>query len=202
MGLGKRTIPGKADIYGFKVGLQKQLMNFNFKVGHTVTNADFVFDSINFGETFQYAHVNRHDFNLKVSYDVNENLKVYAEWMFKSGNFITPRKQSYIPYDYRNYVFGTDTSRVVILSTNGEIIYNLGYRNNYQLPSYHRLDLGAEYQYGNHTFGIRIYNVYNRKNTDYIDFKEGVFTNSGSLQTVKYTLIPFFPTLSYSYTFK
>jgi hypothetical protein len=196
-----RTVSGSSSVYGLRVVLNKQYRKFRFNAGHTITNADYQFDTLNFGESFQYAHVNRHDFNLKVSYEVSEDFKIYAEWMYVAGNFITPRKQSYIPYDYRNGLFGSDTSSVTVLSPEGDILYNVGNRNEYQLPTYHRFDIGAEYQYDNHTFGIKIYNLYNRRNTDYSDFSEGLFSRSNTLQLSGYTSLPFFPTLSYSYRF-
>jgi hypothetical protein len=199
--LEERVTSGKANTYGLRVVLHKQLNQFHFKAGHTVTNSDYMFDSINFSDTYQYAKVNRHDFNLRVSYEINEDFKVFVEWIYKSGNYITPRRQSYVPYDYRNGLFGTDTSAVTLLSPEGEVLHSVGYRNDYKMPAYHRLDLGAEYKTGNHSFGIRIYNLYNRRNVDYFDYKEGIFSRSSSLQVSKHTSVPFFPTLSYSYRF-
>jgi hypothetical protein len=200
--INERVTSGKANIFGLRAVMHKEYLKFNFKVGHTVTQTEYIFENINFGESFMYSHANRHDFNLKAGYAVNENFKLYLEWFYKSGNYVTPRKQSYIPYNYTIGVFGTDTSAVIMKSIEGETLQSVGYRNTYRLPAYHRLDIGAKYQYEKHTFGIHIYNVYNRKNTNMVDFKENILSNSNELHAANYYVMPFFPSLSYEYRFR
>ncbi len=201
MNLSERVESVKSNSYGIRVLLNKSYENLRLNIGHTITNNDRQFVNINFGETFQYRYSNRHDFKLNLSYIISENFNIFMNWMYRSGNYITVNKQSYIPYNYNSGTLETENNNITIYTLDGELTQSLGFRNDYQLPAYHRLDVGANYNIENHTFGIHIYNLYNKRNPDFIDFKNSVFSESGNDSLIKYSVMPFFPTVSYSYRF-
>ena len=199
--MSERFKSGKANSYGIRVLLNKNIKNLHLNIGHTITNYDRQFEDISFGETFQYKYNTRHDFKFNLTYIFSENFNIFINWMYRSGNYITVYKQSYIPYNYDSGTIGTESNDNTIYSWDGELIQTLGSRNDFQLPAYHKLDIGANYNIENHTFGIQIYNLYNRRNPDFIDFKNSVFLNSDTERMIKYSVMPFFPTVSYSYRF-
>ncbi len=201
MDIEERITPAKGNYTGIRTTLSKKYKGFSINIGHTISDFNIKSDSINFGQSYQYRNNHRHDFNLKLAYTINENIKVFANWIYQSGNFVSLQKQHYIPYDYNDGALGTKTViKPTYLTDQTEL--SLLNRNDFQLPAYHRLDIGANYVLDNHTFGIHIYNVYNQKNTDFIDFKRSVLTNSTTNQLVKFSNLPFFPTISYSYRFE
>ena len=198
-----RIVPAKGNYTGIRTVLSKKYKGLSINIGHTISDFTVKSDSINFAQAYPYRNNRRNEFNLKLSYAINENLNVFANWTYRSGNFVTLRKQHYIPYEYNNGQLGTgnlpDASTMYLTDYTQNPPFN---RNDFKLPAYHRLDIGIDYKYENHSFGIHIYNVYNRKNPDLIDYKRSVLTNQTSNQAVNFTNLPFFPTVNYSYHFE
>ena len=202
MNIEERIIPAKGNYTGIRTTLSKKYKGLSVNIGHTISDFSVKTDSINFGQSYQYRNNHRHDFNIKLSYAINENIKVFANWIYQAGNYVSLQKQHYIPYDYNDGELGTKFVLNPTMYLTDYTESSLLNRNDFQLPAYHRLDIGANYVLDNHTFGIRIYNVYNRKNADIIDYKRSVLTNNAANQLVKFTNLPFFPTISYSFRFE
>ncbi len=201
MNIEERIIATIGNYTGIRTTLSKKYKGLSVSIGHTISDFSIKSDSINFGQSYQYSGNHRNEFNLKLSYKINENLCVFADWIYQSGNFVSLQKQHYIPYNYTDGALGTKTLiKQTYITDKTEL--SLLNRNDFQLPSYHRLDVGASYVVDNHTVGIHIYNVYNHKNPDLIDYKKNVLTNSKVNQLVNYTNLPFFPSLTYSYRFE
>lgn len=202
MNIEERITPVKGNYTGIRVTLSKEYKGFSVNIGNTISDFSLKSDSINFRQTYQYGNNYRNDFNFKLSYKINENINVFAEWNYRSGNYVTLHKQHYIPYEYNNGRLGTgnlpDASTMYLTDYIQTPPFG---RNDFKLPTYNRLDIGLTYTHYNHTFGIRIYNVYNRKNADLTDYKKSVISNAALNQIVNYTNLPFLPTLSYSYRF-
>jgi len=201
MNLYNRIENGQSDSYGIRVLFNKDINNLRIAAGHTISNSIRKFDNISYGETYQYRYNNRHDFKLQMKYIFSENFHVFVNWIYRSGNYISPVKQSYIPYNYETASLGQTNSPEEVYGTDDELYQSLGFRNDYQLPVTHRLDLGANYVIEKHSIGIQIYNVYNRRNPDYVGLNNSVLTNSTEDHMVVHSILPFFPGLSYSYKF-
>jgi len=199
----KRIVPAKGNYTGIRITLSKKYKGLTVNIGHTISDFSLKSDSINFGQAYKYSNNCRNEFQLKLSYAIKENIKIFANWIYQSGNFVSLQKQHYIPYDYTNGKLGTGIPVDLNTSYLNEYTQIPPFnRNDFQLKAYHRLDIGAEYVLNNHTFGICIYNVYNRNNPDFIDYKKSVLTNSTTNQLVKFTNLPFFPTINYSFRFE
>ncbi|NPA69114.1 MAG: TonB-dependent receptor, partial [Chlorobi bacterium] len=197
-----RITEAEANYTGIITELSKKFKDFSIKITHTISDFSIKSDSINSGESFQYRYNKRHDFNIKISHTFNETVKIYAEWIYRSGNYVTLNKQYYIPYEYQNASLGTGAApETVTFWLNDDAEYPPFTRNDFQLPAYHRLDAGIEYIIRNHTLGLHIYNIYNKQNKAFADYKKGVITNSETNRLVSYANIPFFPAITYSYHF-
>ena len=92
---------------------------------------------------------------------------------------------------------------------NYNIPYNTdGIRNNYRITPYHRMDLGATYNFKNNdkrrykqSIVVSVYNVYNRRNAFSIYFR----TKSGSTfetEAVRFSVIgSIVPAVTYNFNF-
>ncbi len=188
---------------GVRTSVTKKYKGFKLSLNHIISDYSLNSDSINFGQSFQYTKNRKNEIGLKVSYSVNENIGIFANWTYQSGNFVTLRKQHYVPYDYTTGNLGTGNIPDMSTMYLNEYVQIPPFnRNDFKLPAYHRLDIGADYTVENHKIGLHIYNVYNRRNPEFIDYKKGTLTNETLNRVVKYTDLPFFPTISYSYRFE
>jgi len=197
-----RVEQGNENVFGGRIILSKNFKNFSLKMAHFISYSQREFKNLNFPNTFTYRYNNTNDFSLKLKYEISENFNVGLNWMYQSGNYITPNRQSYLTYDFDNgYLSDLQIDKQTYL-LDGNIYANSGDVNSYKLPAYHRADLFVNYTIDNHTIGLIVYNIYNKKNTDFVDFKRGTFTEANSFKLTNYTTIPFFPVLSYTYRFE
>ena len=197
-----RIEQGKENVYGLRLMLNKEYQKFTFKAAHYFSVSDREFENLNFGEQFSYRHNKLHDFKLEISYKINENFKTGINWIFQSGNHVTLNKQSYIPYDFNNGTLSSSQVENPVYSAEGVLVEAVNAINAYQLSAYHRADLFVNYTLDNHTFGLHVYNLYNRKNSDYVDFERGVMSNTTNYQIENYSTLPFFPVLNYTFRFE
>lgn len=123
---------------------------------------------------------NRHKLNLIFSYHVIPSLELYLDWNYHTGNRVT------FP------------SNVLV---NGTMLYDEPY--NLTLPDYHRMDLGVTYTKtfkNSHQFVVcgSVYNLYNHKNAFFAFLRKN---DNGDYEGVAYSVIPIFPTVSFTYKF-
>jgi len=197
-----RIEQGKENLFGMRVLINKDFEKFSVKVAHYMSFSNRTFTNLNIAKSFPYRYNNMHDFSLRMSYKITDDFNIGINWIYKSGNNVTPNRQSYIAYDYDAGKFSSIEVEKDTYSINNELIVDTGTVNDYKLPAYHRADLYLNYTIDNHSIGLSIYNVYNKKNTDFIDFERGTMTNANNYQLVNYTTLPFFPVLSYTYVFE
>ena len=113
-------------------------------------------------------------------YKAHPLVDIYATWTLRSGNRYT------IPL--YGYYMGTESL----------------YPNNFQLPAYHRLDVGIDFRAVSARKGrdyivtFAVYNLYGRKNPFYISIVEDVYRRP----TIKMTSIfPILPSVRYTLYF-
>lgn len=150
--------------------------------------------SVNNGAVFPYTYDRRHNLNVSVLHEFNNSIDISTSWTYYSGNMMTLPKRVAIVYDSENLLdipFVTE-------------------RNNYRLPSTHHLDLSVNFKKpkrtGIRTWTVGIYNLYGRKNPNFIeqyvsfvDFSSG--SNNTCLVINKVSLLMFVPSISYTFTF-
>lgn len=154
---------GKGTSYGSEFFLHKKEGRLNGWVSYTLSWAVRQFDKVNNGQEYYSSFDKRHDLSLVANYQLNKRWNIGANWIFNTG---TPYS---MPEHNRagSKIWFPDTGSLAII--NNVLVYNQ--KNNYRLPSYHRLDLGIHYTkpWKKHPereqiWSISIFNVYNRHN--------------------------------------
>lgn len=185
--------------YGVEIAIEKEFGKTTGTLAYTLSKTERKFDNINFGEWFPAKYDQRHIINAAIMYNHNSKWDFMINWSYSSGNMITLPLMAAITPDIPYYPYRLD-----------ELI-QLDYRNNYRMPSFHRLDVGANYtpkkkkdKYG--VWNFSIYNVYNRKNpfniyieTDVSRDDNGKVVYTQKLKQV--SLFPIMPSVSYTYNF-
>ena len=181
---------------GIELFLHKKTGRLNGFLSYTLAKTDRQFSNINFGEKYAFRYDSRHNFNITSNFKINKKWDVSGTWVFKSGEPVT------LP-SYTIEVPKFDS----ILGTNELPIYTK--RNNYRLPTYHRVDISVNKKITTRknrqrTWSFGAYNLYNRRNVLYIELSNQRIYNAAtqkfdyrqSLQAKSlFSIVPF---ISYS----
>jgi len=184
---------GKARAYGFEFLLRKNKGNFTGWLAYTLSKSEQRTQGrnnseigINNGNWYNTPYDKTHDISFTGSYDLNKRWKFNANFLFQSGQPTTfPNGQ----YQY-----------------SGINIPSYSTRNEFRLPSYHRLDLSVNYipkqkkkkrWESQWIFGV--YNIYNRKNAASISFREN--RNTGVNEALRLSIFGIVPSVSYNFKF-
>ena len=189
---------GRGWSYGVEFLAQKNVGRTTGWIAYTWSKAERLFDrpgeEINFGEVFPAKYDRRHDLNIVLMHQFSEKFDLSATWICSSGNWAT---------------FGTNIYERHGISGLDEIDAIDG-RNNFQLPTYHKLDIGMNFhkqkKYGKRTWNISVSNVYNQMNpySIYVTSESQYDGMTGWVyvkKLMKITLFPIIPSFSYTYTF-
>lgn len=189
---------GSGRSFGIEMMAQRTAGNTTGWLSYTLSKSDrkFAKGGINNGQRFPFKYDRRHLINLMLNHAFSPRLDVGVSWYFASG--------------------GTTT----IAQEVGKIIRPDGgaptdqdyieHRNNYRLPSSHRLNIGINLhkktKNGIRTWNISVHNLYNAMNPTFIYRTvklEGEGEANQALVPVikKFTLLPLFPSVSYTYKF-
>ena len=197
--------------YGAELLFEKTIGNTTGWIGYTLSKSERQFDNINFGKVFPAKYDRRHDISIVVTHKFNDHFDIGGTWVFSTGNTATVSFSQYpvtpIAYD--------DRTRFI-----NEKIRIFEGRNNFRLPSYHRLDLGANFhkkkKNGIRTWSFSIYNAYSHANPFIIAWRDDPndpITISGNTGSGYYTLhtyrqklaivsiLPIVPSVTYSFNF-
>ena len=138
------------------------------------------------GFTYYPRYDRRHTLNLLTVFHPAEGFDVTLRWEVGSG---FPFTQTVGYYDRLSF---QDLFRGYSLGETGKPYAVLGDKDAARLPTYHRLDASATYQFTlrpiKGTAGVHVVNVYDRRNIFYFDRKTGQQIN----------MLPFFPTATLS----
>jgi len=184
---------GKAKAYGLEFLLRKNEGRFKGWLAYTLSKSEQQTKGrsvselgINNGDWYNTPYDKTHDISFTGSYDLNERWNFNANFLFQTGQPTTyPNGQ----YQY-----------------NGINIPSFSARNEFRLPSYHRLDLSANYSpkqknkkrwQSQWVFGI--YNIYNRKNAASVSFREN--RNTGVNEALRLSIFGIIPSISYNFKF-
>ena len=188
---------GKGTVYGLEILIEKKTGATTGWVGYTLSKNTRQFVNINSGKPYPYMYDRTHDISLVVNHQFDDHFAVSAIWVFSTGNAITiPNEKNLVSamtfYDLSMPVSGSYFSESHIYPG----------KNNYRMPSYHRLDLSCSFtrQIGKRTkvWSIDIYNAYSRLNPFYLYFDKN---EAGEVKLYSFSLFPIIPSFSYSYSF-
>jgi outer membrane receptor for ferrienterochelin and colicin len=191
---------GKGWSYGAEIFIQKNYGKLNAWLGYTLSWSQRQFENISFGEVFPSKFDRRHDISLTMSYKQNKKIDYGLTWVYSSGNNITLAGSQYLTLGGVNQYVNSIAEGYGVPSP----VSYYGHRNNFQMPSYHRLDLGVNFHKekprGTRTWSISVYNAYCRMNPFYIDVWYD--PDDGTTTIGKVSLFPIIPSVTYSFKFK
>ena len=120
----------------------------------------------------------------------NDRIDIGATWVYGTGNAFTAPIGEMLLTD----PFSTDYGNIYTKYTN---------RNAVRYPAYHRMDLGINFRkptkWGERTWNVSFYNLYNRKNPFFIYINENERTGNREVKQV--SLFPIIPSVYYSFKF-
>lgn len=212
----EKLVAGKGRSYGLELMIRKQAGRTTGWLGYGLSWSDRKFDELNSGHRFPSKYDNRHKLNLVVMHKLSPKVELSAAWTVTSGNYTTLSLES-----YESTLPKGDNDE----GQNGSGYVELDYinnRNNYQLPTYHRLDLGINIYRPKKSgrmgiWNVSIYNAYCRlnpfmiyKSYDAKRIEKPIDTNNGYSQKYSYeytpkfklvSLLPIIPSITYTYKF-
>lgn len=196
---------GKGRSAGIEFMIQKTVGKTTGWASYTLSKNDrkFAKGGINNGERFPYKYDRRHNINLTINHKFSERIDIGASWVFYTGGTAT------IPEERTAAIRPGNSSKDSAFgnySPNGlPFIGGASYiehRNNYRLPSSHRLNIGINFnkktKHGMRTWNISLYNVYNAMNPTFVYRSTD---NNNHVVIKKYTILPLIPSFTYTYKF-
>lgn len=197
---------GKGRAKGVEFMAQKTTGKTTGWLSYTLSKSDrkFAKGGVNNGERFPYKYDRRHNICLTANHHFNERIDIGASWTFCTGGTTT------IPEEKTSAIYPGNGSHDALqgnyfpkgISQVEEVSY-VESRNNYRLPSSHKLNISANFtkktKHGIRIWNISLYNVYNAMNPTFVYRGK----NSSTKQAVikKYTLLPLIPSFTYTYKF-
>ena len=185
-------LPGVNRAYGLELLFRKNTGRLTGWIAYTLSKSEMQTKGrtpeeigINYGNWYNAAYDKPHDLSITATYEASPKWTVGAVFNLQSGLPVN------YPVGRYNYL--------------GLSIPNYSKRNEYRMPTYHRLDLSATYtphptgkQWKSEwVFGI--YNVYNRKNAVTISFQENQDTHQN--EAVKLSIFGIIPSVTYNFKF-
>lgn len=187
----KSFVFGKGQSYGAEFFLRKSSGNLNGWVAYTYSKTRRKFDDISNGAWYPVTYDRTHDVNIVANYRLNKKWEIGGIFVFASGNTYTPLKS------------------LILIDQNLNIEY--GPRNSARIEPYHRMDISLNYvphpestRKFQSSWNFSIYNVYNRKNPAFIytDLKTDLETGSATAKSVKVSLFPIIPSITWNFKWK
>ena len=181
---------GKGWSYGSELYINKAKGKFTGWIGYTLSWTWRKFADLNFGEKYPAKYDRRNDLSVVGMYELNKKWKLSATFVYGTGNAATLPERFYIV----DGVLTQEYSRI----------------NQYRLPSYHRLDVGAiltpkknENRKWKSEWVFSVYNVYNRKNPYFIYFDQTGNLGQGNLQiqAKQVSIFPVIPSVTWNFKF-
>ena len=172
--------------YGVEFLAQRKAGRLTGWIGYTWSRSMRQFDregqTINFGKPFHAKYDREHDLSVTLQYAVTKHIDLSTTFVYGTGTRATLGTQTY--YD----------------PLSGQTLTYIPERNNYRMPDYHRLDLGATFHYPlrrhpewQSVWNVSIYNVYNNMNPFLL------YQDSGKMYKV--SIFPLLPSVSYTFKF-
>lgn len=180
---------GKGKSYGMEVDATYTTGSTTMSMAYTLSWSRRLFKDIHptwFDDQFD----NRHKINISLSHDFSRRISLYAAWTYHTGNRVTmPVGYTIQPNIPGDYGYSYD--------------YIFDHPNNYSLPAYHRLDIGANFRHTTRhgregIWNVSLYNAYCHLNTMYVKVR---LDDNNNFHLKSYGYIPIIPSVSYTLKF-
>ncbi|HRX28222.1 MAG TPA: TonB-dependent receptor plug domain-containing protein [Saprospiraceae bacterium] len=185
----RHIVNGTGKSYGVEFYFNKAVGRTNFDLNYTFQKSLRQFDNINQDNEFTFRYNRNHNIKFSLNRKLTENALFNMIYNYSSGNYVT------VP-----------SSDIIIVGSGSNTYVQKIYKglNNEQLPNYHRLDLGFSFfnkmKFGRQKLFLGVYNIFNSNNVLFIDIKRDP-NNANKFEKIKYSILPVFPTFSYSLAF-
>ena len=193
----KDLLFGQGRAYGIEFFVKKNRGKLSGWVGYTLSWTNRFFDDIMKGKPYPYKFDRRHDLSVVGTWVQSPRWKFSGTFVYSTGNAYTLPESRYF--------------------FEGQIIDQIGERNSFRLPHYHRLDFSAVYtpnqerasdtakrggrrRYkGEWVFAV--YNVYSRLNPFfiYLDNEGSLQQGTLQIQAKKVSLFPIIPSVTWNF---
>jgi hypothetical protein len=152
----KDLLFGVGRSYGAEFQIRKKSGNLTGWIGYTISKTQRKFDELNDGKWFNAKQDRTHDVSVVGVYQLTEKWSLSCAWVYYTGDAIT----------WPTGIYKID----------GEYVESYSERNSDRLPTYHRLDFGANWTKKTGPFkqilNLSLFNVYAKKNPFMIQFKQ------------------------------
>mgnify|MGYP001627159242 CR=1 FL=1 len=186
-------VTGRGNSYGGEFMFKKQEGKFTGSLAYTLSWSRRQFDAKNNGRVYFANFDRRHILNTTLSYEINKRAEINFAWIFASGNPFTAPIAWY---------------EAATISQEFNVIYPIfGDKNSFRAPTFHHFDANFIWKFrpksGESNLSISVYNLYNRRNTFFINIyperdKENNVVNFRKQRT---SLLPLIPAVSYNFNF-
>ena len=180
---------GVGEARGLEFFFKKNTGRMTGWIGYTWSNSTRQFNNINLGNEYPYKFNRIHDLSIVSSYKLHPGITLHATWIYGTGNSITMPIAQYLLVNGNDFVE----------------YFDYGDKNDFTMAPYHRLDIGCNFvkkkQWGERTWTISIYNIYNRKNPFFIYLQEEIEDEIRIKQARQISLFPIIPSIRYSFKF-
>jgi hypothetical protein len=176
---------GKGRAYGIEFLLKKKYGRLNGWIGYTLASTEKKIEGINKGQFYPAKQDRTHDVTLVGIYELSKNWTLSATWVYYTGNAVTFPSGKYM--------------------INGQVVNYYTGRNDYRMPAYHRLDIGATWQKkrtekSESSWNFSLYNAYGRENAYSITFRQDP-DDASKTQALQTTLFRWVPSITYNFKF-
>ena len=183
---------GSGKSYGVEADAAYTHGGTSLRLAYTLSWSKRLFREI-YPEWFDDQFDNRHKIDISLHRDISRRVSVYAAWTFHSGNRTT------MPVGYA-------ISPTLPGNRHYEANYIYDRPNNFRLPSYHRLDIGANFRHTTRhgreaVWNVSVYNAYCHLNTMYVDVKLNDDSVGTPFRAKCNGFIPIIPSVSYTLKF-
>jgi outer membrane receptor protein involved in Fe transport len=204
---------GKGWSYGVELFVQKKVGRFSGWLGYTLSWTQLQYDLLNFGKKYYARYDRRHDISLVGIYKISPRITLSGTWVYATGNAITLPVSQYTshhhliqPRSNKEYKPYTDVDFYDESYKYSGKYSEFGPKNNFRMAAYHRMDVGIQFhkqkRWGERTWEISVYNVYNRQNPFFygIDVKS-IGNGQEKVVLKQFSLFPLIPSVSYNFKF-
>lgn len=180
-------------------------------VGYGLLWTERLFEKNNGGRPYPSKYDNRHKINIALSFRATPRFEVNVAWTYISGSRTTLALEQY----ERSHTTNPDAPVTNDYDNRSSLDY-INQKNNFQLPAYHRLDVGFNF-YRPHKkskrtsiWNISFYNAYSRMNPILLRKEEksevhvlpnGNISSETRLVFKSVSLFPIIPSVSYTLKF-
>ncbi|UPK68577.1 TonB-dependent receptor [Chitinophaga filiformis] len=174
--------------YGLEVMARKDIGRTTGWVSYTLSRSERQTNGISQNEWFLNRYDRTHNLNLVITHELNKRTSLSANWVYASG---TPGTFADSRLEFQDW----------------DIPYNsTDKRNNYRLPSFHRLDMsltlkGKQLRRWKGEWVFSLYNVYGRRNAYTIYFRQNE-DDPSKKEAVRLSIIgSIIPGITYNFKF-